>query len=85
MRKSDNRKQRWQSSCIASGMILIGFAVMLIMAGGKGGLALGVGVIFLAMLDFRDAKRGWKMSDKRPPWADKHDAIDAKYKKKYKF
>ena len=55
---------------------------MCVLAGGKAGIPLGIIIAMFAMLDFRDSKRGWKMKDERPPWADKHDAIDAKWKGK---
>lgn len=88
MSKPGNRKQRWQSSYNTSGFIFMIIAVGLFMAGGTAGVPLALIVLILAFMDFRDAKRGWKMLDKRPPWADRHDAIDKKWEKKkneYKF
>lgn len=61
---------------------MLGIAILLICAGGKAGLGLGALVAMFGLMDFRDAKRGWKMKDERPPWADKHDAIDAKWEGK---
>ena len=77
-----DRKQRWKSTCQIEGCIMLGIAAMLVCAGGIAGIPLGIIVGFLAMLDFRDAGRGWKMSDKCPLWADEHDAIDAKWDRK---
>ncbi len=77
MRPGD-RKKRWRSTCQLEGCIMLSIAAMLICAGGIAGILLGLIVGFFAILDFRDAGRGWRMSDKRPPWADEHDAIDAK-------
>jgi hypothetical protein len=61
---------------------MLGIATMLICAGGIAGLGLGALIAMFAMMEFRDAQRGWKVSNKRPPWADRHDAIDNKWKGK---
>lgn len=82
--KPGDRKKRWRSTCQIEGFIMLAIAAMLVVAGGKAGIPLGLFVGFFAMLDFRDAGRGWKMSDKRPPWADEHDAIDARREKRLK-
>lgn len=82
--KPGDRKKRWKSTCQIEGCIMLGIATMLICAGGVAGIPLGIFVGFFAFLDFRDAGRGWKMSDKRPPWADEHDAIDIKREKRIK-
>jgi len=81
MRPGD-RKQRWQSTCTIEGIILflIGlfFAYSGLMAPRNGWIVLliALGALWGSMKSFTDAKRGWKMTDKRPPWADRHDAID---------
>ena len=80
MPKPGDRRKRWKSTCQIEGCIMLGIAMMLFVAGGITGTGLGIIVAMLAMLDFRDSRRGWKMSNKRPPWADEHDAIDTKWK-----
>ena len=82
--RTGDRKQRWKSTCQIEGFIMLGIAAMLFSAGGASGITLGSIVGFVALCDFRSASRGWKMSDKRPPWADKHDALDTKLKKRIK-
>ncbi len=79
--KPGDRKQRWRSTCQIEGFIMLAIAGMFVCAGGIAGIPLGIIIGFFALLDFRDAGRGWKMSDKRPPWADEHDAIDNRRKR----
>lgn len=83
MRPGDRRK-RWNESCGMSAFICFAIAGFFICAGitstGGGFTIGGMGLIMLLLGigDLLDLKNGWKMSNKRPPWADKHDAIDRK-------
>ncbi len=73
MVRPGDRRQRWQSSCNASGMIMLAISGFFIAAGitaDKGGwivITLGIVGVFFAFWDFTDAKRGWKMRYDLPP------------------
>ncbi len=43
------------------------------------GRLFGFGPLVVALRDFETAQHGWPVSNKRPPWADKHDEIDRKH------
>lgn len=79
-----NRRQRWQESHNISGSILFLIGSMWILAGitATNGawicFAFGGLILLSALFDFRSAQRGWPLLDKRPAWADRHDAIDIK-------
>lgn len=92
MSRPGDRRQRWNESCGMSAFICFVIAGFFICAGitSKGSgtyIAGGMGLIMLllGMLDLLDLKNGWKMSNKRPSWADRHDAIDRKWKKDYEY
>lgn len=93
MGRPGDRRQRWNESCGASAFICFAIAGFFICAAitskGTTGIAIvggmGLVMILLGMMDLLDLKNGWKMSDKRPPWADRHDAIDFKWKKDYEY
>lgn len=79
MAYSGDRRKRWNESCMAGGAIMAFISFMLICSGCVAGHILGSIGLACAVLDFREAKVGWKMKKGRPPWADKHDAIDRKH------
>ena len=72
-----DRPERWKSTCNIQGTIMV-FIGALFVTGGPVGILLGLGAWYIAYLDFRDARCGWKMTDNRPPWADRFDARDRK-------
>ena len=76
MRPGD-RRQRWESTCNIQGTIGVIIGLCFIWAGGYA-IIWGAICILVGILDLRDAKRGWKLTDKRPPWADRFDARDAR-------
>lgn len=73
MARPGDRRQRWQSSCNMSGMIMLlisGFFIVAGVTADKGGwivIILGTIGVFFAFWDFIDAKRGWKMRYDLPP------------------
>jgi len=79
MARPGDRRKRWNQSCVTSGMIMVLIGILLITSGGTVGYILGATALFFGAWDFRDIKTGWKMKNERPPWADRHDAIDRKH------
>ena len=79
MRKPGDRKKVWRETCNIEGgiLFLIGIAFMSTMC--TAGIVWGGICIFTSAWCFRDAKNGPPFSEKRPPWADRHDAIDKKW------
>lgn len=74
-RRPGDRRKHWNSSCTTSGIILLLIGAFFCTAGGMG-YVMGLGAFWAAYMEFRDRGRGWPISDKRPQWADRHDAID---------
>lgn len=67
MRPGD-RKERWKESCNGSGMIfLAGAFILIIGVQGQAVFILVMALLAGAFLEFRDGKRGWKISYKLPP------------------
>ncbi len=85
--KPGDRRKRWNESCGMSAFICFCIGGFFICAGitstGNIGGIIGIGLfgaimILMGIMDLADIKKGWKMRDERPPWADRHDAIDKK-------
>jgi len=70
-----DRMKRWQSTCEVQGVLMICIG-MLFCTLGDAGIVWGAICILVGLLDLRSATTGWRMSKRRPPWADVHDAID---------
>ncbi len=83
MRKPGDRRKVWRSTCNSEGSIMFFISLMWFSTMCPIGAVLGIIGLICSFSYFQDAKRGWKMNDKRPPWADEHDAIDKK--RAYKF
>ncbi len=87
--KPGDRRKRWNRSSVISAFILSIFGIFVLTSINweKGALAIicafifGCVPLFCAGLEVRDRIFGWKISEKRPPWADKMDAIERRHKK----
>lgn len=76
-----DRRKRWRQAENTSGIIMLALAIGMIVLGSEyafSWILAGV-LVVLAAGDFASAKRGWKMKEGRPPWADRHDAIARKH------
>ena len=78
-RRPGDRRRVWAQSHDTLGVISLLFGLFLLLGSDGWGKALAIVPLSLAYLDFRDAGRGPPMSDQRPPWADRHEAIDRKH------
>ena len=78
-----DRRRRWNLGCsleITQHLtlaLLFGFGI-----NGVVGFGLSAICLLMAIHSCFELKNGWKMSDKRPPWADRHDAIDNRLREK---
>lgn len=78
MRPGD-RKKRWEQSCEISALIFFCFGLFFLFGvDGYGGIGIAVLMLLMAVFEFRDLKRGWKIKEGRPPWADRFEARDKK-------
>ncbi len=84
MRRPGDRKKVWKQTCMIEGFIMVLIGVFFASTNCLAGYIIGGVIASFGLWDFKDAKAGWKMSDKRPPWADKHDAITKKWREKQK-
>lgn len=73
MGKPGDRRQRWNEACGIGAFVLISMGSFLLIDGIYIGALF---MFFMAGLELRDAKKGWKLKEERPPWADRHDFID---------
>ena len=68
--KPGDRKQRWKRSHNTTGVVLLaGFAMMAFGVDPPAGPILAIWMLVMAIFEFRDAQRGWKMRNDLPPWA----------------
>lgn len=71
-----DRRQRWNESHSIGALMF--FAIGTFYTAG-GVYLFGAIAYMLFVFEILDIKRGWKISDKRPPWADSVDAINEKH------
>lgn len=71
-----SRRYRWNQSCGSSAFIFFIFGIFFL-AGVDGNTGIGIAVFmfFMALLDFRDMKTGWKLKNTKPRHASRFEAI----------
>jgi len=80
MRPGD-RRQRWRQSCNISGVVFLGFAALTVFGVDPPAQYYMAGFfLFMAAWDFMDAGRGWRIKEGRPPWADRIEATERRYR-----
>ncbi len=80
MRPGD-RRQRWNQSFGISGAIFLGFAAFTFFGVDPPAQYYMIGFFLLmAVLDFVDIGKGWRVKEGRPPWADRFEATERRYR-----
>ena len=81
MRRPGNRRKYWNLSCeLAIFQHLFCAVVFWFLFGGSFGKGVAGICIFMAVHSIYERVAGWKLSNKRPPWADRAESIDRKWK-----
>ncbi len=84
--KPGDRKYRWRQANAIEASIFFAmtaglvYGVVTASTLGQSAATSLLAIVCLGMgaLAVRDYRRGWHMRDERPPWADKHDTINAR-------